>query len=129
MFNIVLFARKKEGERERERERGDCDATRDSVRFACGRERERDRETLGEQDRALRLAQPTSLSFPRTSCFGFNMPTLGSLVSNLHPLPPQKACGEATRGIVHGHSIATSSPLPHYHHLLLASITSSSAAA
>jgi len=36
------------------------------------------------------------------------MPTLGTLVSNLHlyPLSPQKACGEATMGIFHGHYIA-----------------------
>ena len=104
----------------------------DSIRDACGREREGEkgeRETLGEQDRALLLAQPTSPSFPHTSCFGFNMPTLGTLVSNLHPLPPKKARGEATTGIFHGHNIATSSPLPHYHHLLLPSITSFSPSA
>ena len=90
----------------------------DSVRDACGREREGEkgeRETLGEQDRALRLAQPTSPFFPHTSCFGFNMTTLGTLVSNLYPLPPPKACGEATMGIFHGHNIAASFPLPHYH--------------
>ena len=31
-----------ERERERERERGNCDATRDSARVACGRKRERE---------------------------------------------------------------------------------------
>ena len=32
-----------ERERERERERGKCEATRDSVRVACGRESKRER--------------------------------------------------------------------------------------
>ena len=58
-------------ERERERETGNCDATRDSIRVACGRAREREREreregkregeTLRKQDRALLLAQPPAL--------------------------------------------------------------------
>ena len=117
-----------EREREGEREGGKvrCYEGQRSRRL---RARERGRATLREQDRALLLAQPPVPPFPRTSCFGFNMPTFGTLVSNLHSLPPKKACGEATRGIFHGHNIATSSPLPHYHRLLLPSITFSSSSA
>ena len=88
---------------QRERERGKCDAKRDSFRVACGRERERERgrggerATLGEQDRALLLAQPLA-PFPRTSCFGFNMPTLGTHLSLIYVPCPRKSIRRSNEG-------------------------------
>jgi len=79
-------------EREREREREGVSAMRRGTAFASPageRERERKRD-FGRARPSFAFGTATSPSFPGTSCFGFNMPTLGTLFSNLHPLPPQK---------------------------------------